>query len=136
MIRTLFHNDNEMFAQKCREQARHIKLNSLFNLLKDHIATDNRVIIISASSTYILNEVFKGMNVEIIGTTFLCDSGKIIKIERHPFYKEKLDSLIQYGVTEVDELYYDSSKDECLIPLCKKWNKVRNGLIIKTESSK
>ena len=136
MIRALFHNDNDLFAGKCREQAGNLKLNPLFNLVKEYLAVGNRVVILSASSIYLLNEVFKGMNVEIIGTTFLCDSGKIIKIEQHPFYKEKLDSLVLHGVTDVDELFYDSSRDECLIPLCKKWNKVKKGHIVKTEFSK
>ena len=67
------------------------------------------------------------MTVEILGTTFKCKGGKIQGINQHPFYHEKVDTLVEHGIAEVDEAYFDSKWDECIKPLCNKWYKVKNG---------
>ena len=136
MIKLLFRSDEGVFAVRCQKQAGNIKLNPVFNKVSAHIEEGDRVIILSASSEYLLKEVFKGTNVGIIGTTFICDKGKIKRINQHPFGKEKYDLLIKQGITNVDEMYYDSHNDECLIPLCSRWNKVKDGVVIETKDRK
>ena len=132
MIKLLFQSDEAVFAKKCREQVKHLRLNPVFNKVNKYVEEGDRVIILSASSEYLLKEVFKGVEVEIIGTSFSCVDGKIKRICQHPFSNEKYDLLIKHGVSNVDEMFYDSHNDECLIPLCKKWNKVKDGVIIET----
>ncbi len=136
MIKLLFQSDEMVFAKKCHEQARNIKLNPVFNKVSEYVEDGNRVIILSASSEYLLKEVFEGINVEIIGTTFISDKGTIKSINQHPFGNEKYDLLIKQGITNVDEMYYDSHNDECLIPLCSRWNKVKDGVVIETKDRK
>lgn len=133
MIQLLFGSDNALFERKCREQAHTLLLSPLFDTLKELANTGERVIVLSASSIYLLEEVFKNLPaVEIIGTDFMCRGGKIQRIDKHPFSIEKYELLSKYGVGEIDEMFYDSPGDECLIPLCKKWHKVKDGVIIKT----
>ena len=88
------------------------------------------MIVLSASSEYFLQTVFNGVDVKILGTTFCCEGGKIKGIKQHPFYHEKVDTLVGYGIPVVDEAYFDSKWDECLKPLCRKWYKVKQGVII------
>ena len=132
MIKLLFQSDEAVFAKKCQEQAKHLSLNPVFNKVNKYVEEGDRVIILSASSEYLLKEVFKGVNVEILGTTFCSNNRKIQRINQHPFSNEKYDLLIKHGISNVDEMFYDSHNDECLIPLCKKWNKVKDGVIIET----
>lgn len=136
MVKLLFRSDEAVFADKCKRQARHLKLNPIFNKVSEYVEDGDRVIILSASSEYLLKEVFKGINVEIIGTTFSNDKGNIKCIIQHPFGKEKYDLLIKQGITSIDEMFYDSHNDECLIPLCNRWNKVKDGMIIETKERK
>jgi len=130
MLKLLFHSDEEVFAKASREQANSFRLNPVFGKVQEHIDGRDRVIVLSASSMYFLEEVFKGMKVELIGTTLDTSNGRIKGIERHPFYKEKVECLKNAGIKEVDEMYYDSRWDECLIPMCKVWHKVQNGEIV------
>lgn len=133
MIQLLFDSDCALFEKKCRVQAKTIRLTPVFDLLKKYVDARDRVIVLSASSVYLLEEVFKNLPaVEIIGTDFMCRGGKILRIDKHPFSIEKYELLLKYGVGEIDEMFYDSPGDECLIPLCKKWHKVKDGVIIKT----
>lgn len=130
MLKLLFHSDVERFATACREQAGRFKLNPVFGKVQEHIDGGDRVIVLSASSMYFLETVFKGMKVEIIGTSLKCADGRILGIDRHPFYYEKVECLKKMGITEMDEMYYDSKWDEVLIPMCKVSHKVKNGQII------
>lgn len=130
MLKLLFHSDVLAFAKASSEQAKSFKLNPVFSKVQEHLAMGDRVIVLSASSMYFLDEVFKGMNVELIGTTFMQENGRIQGIERHPFYYEKVECLKQMGICEVDEMYYDSKWDEVLIPMCKVSHKVVNGQIV------
>lgn len=130
MLILLFHSDLEEFANSSREQAKRFALNPVFTKVQEHIDRGDRVIILSASSMFFLETVFDGMNVELIGTTFKTSNDRIIGIERHPFYHEKVESLKKLGIKQVDEMYYDSKWDEMLIPMCKVSHKVVNGRII------
>lgn len=130
MIKVLFNSDLNLFKRKCIEQAKVLRLNPIFSRVVESITSGKKVIILSASSMFLLEEVFKEVDVEIIGTTFCCENNIIKKIDRHPFASEKFEVLTKYGIKEVEEMFYDSHNDECLIPLCNKWNKVKNGVII------
>lgn len=130
MLKLLFHSDVEAFASACREQAVRFQLNSVFGKVREHIDRGDRVIILSASSMYFLETIFKGINVEIVGTSLSSTDGRILGIDRHPFYHEKVEWLKKMGITVVDEMYYDSKWDEVLIPMCKECHKVKNGQII------
>ena len=63
-------------------------------------------------------------------TTLKASNGRILGIDRHPFYHEKVECLKQMGIEQVDEMYYDSKWDEVLIPMCKVSHKVENGQIL------
>lgn len=130
MIRLLFHSDERAFREACVEQAKCYNFSPIMEILKKDVSEGNRVIILSASSEYFLQTVFSGEDVEILGTTFDCEGGKIKSIKQHPFYNEKVDTLVGYGIPVVDETYYDSKWDECLKPLCRVWHKVKDGVEI------
>lgn len=132
MIKLLFHSDEVAFREACEKQALGYKMSPIMDYLKKDVEAGNRVIVLSASSECFLNAVFKGMAVEILGTTFICKGGKIVGINRHPFYHEKVDILVEHGIAEVDEAYFDSKWDECIKPLCLIWYRVKHGLIVET----
>jgi len=134
MIKLLFHSDEVAFREACEKQALGYRMSPIMDYLKKDVEAGNRVIVLSASSEYFLNAVFKGMALEILGTNFKCKGGKIVGINRHPFYHEKVDTLIEKGIAEVDEAYFDSKWDECIKPLCNKWYKVKNGEIVNTQN--
>lgn len=130
MIKLLFHSDETRFRLACERQAEGYKFSPVMEQLKKDVENGNRVIVLSASSVYFLKKVFYGMGVEILGTTFIVKEGKVLGISQHPFYTEKVDTLVEHGIIDVDEAYFDSKWDECLNPLCHKWHKVKNGVII------
>lgn len=130
MIKLLFHSDERAFREACVEQAKSYKFSPIMEKLKKDVSQGNRVIVLSASSEYFLQTVFADVKVEILGTTFNCDGGKIKGINQHPFYHEKVDTLVGYGISVADEAYFDSKWDECLKPICRKWYKVKQGVII------
>lgn len=132
MIRLLFHYDERAFRDACVEQAKSYKFSPIMEKLKKDVTEGNRVIVLSASSEYFLKTVFSGERVEILGTTFNCEEGKIRSIKQHPFYHEKVDTLAGYGIPEVDEAYFDSKWDDCLKPMCRVWHKVKNGIVVES----
>jgi len=132
MIKLLFHSDEMAFREACEKQAKGYRFSPIMDNLKKDVAEGNKVIVLSASSVYFLNVVFVGMDVEIFGATFKCKDGRIMRINQHPFYHEKVDTLVVHGIVAVDDMYYDSDWDQCLKPLCKHWNKVKNGVIVES----
>ena len=134
MIKLLFHSEEKRFQTACENQADGYKFTPIMDFLRKDVAEGNRVIVLSASSVYFLNKIFDGINVEILGTTLNLKDGKILGIDQHPFYYEKLDTLAGNGIGKVDEAYFDSKWDECLKPMCYKWHKVKNGEIIESGS--
>lgn len=132
MIKLLFHSDEKAFCEACVEQAKNYKFSPIMENLKNDLFLGNRVIVLSASSEYFLKTVFSGKDVEILGTTFNCEDGRIKCIKQHPFYHEKVETLVGCGVTVVDETYYDSKWDECLKTMCCVWHKVKNGIVVES----
>lgn len=132
MIKLLFHADEAAFREACEKQAKEYRFSPIMDNLKKDVAEGNKVIVLSASSEYFLNVVFDGMDVEILGATFNIKDGIIRGIKQHPFYHEKVDTLVGNGVSVVDEAYFDSKWDECLKPICRVWHKVKNGEIIES----
>ena len=129
LVKLLFHSDEKSFRDACVEQANNYKFSPIMENLKNNLSLGNRVIVLSASSEYFLKTVFSGDKVEILGTTFNCEGEKIKSIKQHPFYHEKVDTLFGYGVSVVDEAYFDSKWDDCLKPLCRVWHKVKDGVV-------
>lgn len=132
MIKLLFHSDERAFCDACVEQAKGYMFSPILELLKKDVQDGNRVIVLSASSEYFLKTVFSGEDVEILGTTFNCEEGKIRSIKQHPFYHEKVDTLVSYGVSIVDDAYFDSKWDDCLKPMCRVWHKVKDGVVVES----
>lgn len=132
MVKLLFHSDEKSFRDACVEQANNYKFSPIMENLKNDLSLGNRVIVLSASSEYFLKTVFENDKVEILGTTFNCEEGKISSIEQHPFYHEKVDTLVGYGIPVVDEAYFDSKWDDCLKPLCRVWHKVKDGVVVES----
>lgn len=132
MIKLLFDADEAAFREACEKQAKEYRFSPIMDSLKKDVTEGNKVIVLSASSEYFLKDVFAGMDVEILGTTFNCKGGKILSINQHPFYYEKVETLVGYGVSVVDVAYFDSKWDDCLKPMCRKWYKVYNGEIIES----
>lgn len=130
MIYLLFHSDEQRFKAACEKQAIGYVFSPIMELLKKDVTSGNRVIVLSASSVFFLNKIFCDINVEILGTTFNVKEGMIQGINQHPFYNDKVDTLVGYGIGEVDEAYFDSKWDNCLKPMCHKWHKVKNGVIV------
>ena len=130
MIKLLFHSDEKRFKLACEKLSEGYIFSPIMQLLKKDIESGNRVIVLSASSVYFLDKVFKDMDVEILGTTFQVQNGKIKRINQHPFYHEKVCALVEHGIKEVDEAYFDSRWDDCLKPMCIRWHKVKNGVIV------
>lgn len=136
MIKLLFHSDERAFREACVEQAKCYIFSPIMEMLKKDVSEGNRVIVLSASSEYFLKTVFDDDKVEILGTTFNCEEGKIRSIKQHPFYHEKVDTLVGYGVPIADEAYFDSKWDDCLKPMCRVWHKVKNGVVIESGTNK
>lgn len=132
MIKLLFHSDERAFLDACVEQAKNYKFSPIMEMLKKDASEGNRVIVLSASSKYFLQTVFSGKDVEILGTTFNTEGGKIKSIKQHPFYHEKVDTLVGYGIPVADVAYFDSKWDECLKPMCRKWYKVKDGKVVES----
>ena len=132
MIKLLFHADEAAFREACEKQTKEYRFSPIMDNLKKDVVEGNRVIVLSASSVYFLRTVFAKMNIEILGTEFNCKGGKIIEIKQHPFWYEKVDTLMEHEIAEIDEAYFDSKWDACLKPLCKQWHRVKNGEIIES----
>lgn len=132
MIKLLFRSDEQKFREACESQAQGYKVSPIMDFLKKDIVDGKRVIVLSASSEYFMNTIFMGMDIELWGTTLDCKDGIVLGIKQHPFYYEKVDTLVSHGVNVVDESYFDSKWDECLKPMCRKWFKVKNGEIIES----
>jgi HAD superfamily phosphoserine phosphatase-like hydrolase len=130
MLKLLFNSNLTKFKIASKNQATSFKLNPIFNKVDNHVKSGDQVIILSASSMYFLEDIFKDLNVKLLGTTIKSDGNFIRGIDRHPFYVEKVKCLQSIGITHVDEMYYDSEWDECLIPMCNEWHKVKDGVIV------
>lgn len=136
MVKLLFHSDEKAFRDACVEQARGYVFSPIMEMLKKDVSDGCRVIILSASSEYFLKTIFDNDKVEILGTSFNCEEGKIRNIKQHPFYHEKVDTLVDYGVPVVDEAYFDSKWDDCLTPMCRVWHKVKDGVVVESGTNK
>ena len=132
MIKLLFHSDETAFREACEKQAKDYRFSPIIELLKKDVSDGCRVIVLSASSEYFLKTVFVEDQIEILGTTFNCEDGKIKGIKQHPFYHEKVDTLIGNGIPVVDEAYFDSKWDDCLKALCRVWHKVKDGVVVES----
>lgn len=132
MIKLLFESNEELFSKACRDQVKHLRFSPIMAKLTEYLNEKDRVIVLSASSIYLLREVFANNNVEILGSEFDVVSGKIIGFRQHPFDEEKLQVLSKYGISKVDEAYFDSRHDDCLKSISQRWYRVKNGMIVES----
>ena len=133
MINILFKSDNERFKEACIEQASKIKLTPIMDILREHVSKHNRVIVLSASSKYLLEAVFDNYKVEILGSEFLVENGKIIRFTQHPYDTNKIDTLKNHNITYIDDEYFDSSHDQCLKAIARNWHRVKDGKIVESK---
>lgn len=106
--------------------ASRIELNPLNDKVVGVLNNGNEVIILSASPEIYLKELYP--QCQVIGMQIKVNNG--IQITQHPYGDEKIKCLLNRGVTEIDEMYYDSESDESLLPICKKSYKVKNGIVV------
>lgn len=128
MFNLLFNSDISMIDLACKQLK--LRFTPIMDTLYQRIQSKDNVIILSATLENYLNVLFSTSQINIIGTTIRLNNGRIT-IENHPSGINKLEILKSMGVNNIDEMYYDSSSDECLIPISEKWYKVKNGIIIK-----
>lgn len=130
-IKMLVPRKKDAMMSLFKKFSREIKLAETIKIFNERVKEGNRVIVLSASPIYYLQEIFP--NTETIGTIFEFDSNMMYcSIIAHPYGKDKYNELVKKGIVSIDEMYYDSKSDEELFPLCKIAHKVRNGKIIKT----
>lgn len=133
MIKVLFHNDEESFIRACHRYADERDLNPIYNIFIEYSKTDARVIVLSASAQYFLEYLLREVNnVEIIGSTFSVREGVIEGMVRHPSGKNKRKIMDDMGILVIDECYYDSKSDECLLPISKSYYRIKNGKVIES----
>lgn len=129
-IRMLAPKKKDEMLALFREFSKKIVFADTIKILNKRIEEGNRVIVLSASPVYYLQEIFN--KIEIIGTTFEFNSNMTFKgIDKHPYGRDKYNALIEYGICSIDEMFYDSKSDEVLFTLCKSAYKVKKGLVIK-----
>lgn len=110
-----------------------IELSETTDILNKNIEDGNKVIILSASPIYYIQELFP--TIDVIGTTFTYDlDEKFCKFATHPYGEEKLSTILAYGYDTIDEMYYDSKSDEVLFAICKTAYKIVSGKIVKTKT--
>lgn len=104
-----------------------IKLNTIADTI-DVKFNNNKIIILSAAPEELLMSIFP--HYTIIGAKLIYKSNRFI-IKQHPYGDEKLSLLIKNGITLIDECYYDSISDECLLKISRRGFKIKNAKIIK-----
>lgn len=133
MIKALFQNNETSFIRACHRYAERKDLNPIYNTFIERSKTDARVVVLSASAQYFLEHILREVNdIEIIGTTFSVHGGVIDGIVRHPSGRNKRKILDDMGILVIDECYYDSKSDECLLPISKSYYRIKNGKIIES----
>lgn len=128
MLRFLFNSNKDRFDKACIDFAKSVEFTPVISKLRECILSGDRVILLSATYEKLLVYLFP--NIEIIGLKLDLCGNKIKGISQHPYSMEKYNLLIENNIVNIDFAYFDSKKDEVIIPLCKKWFKVVNGEII------
>ena len=128
MLNVLFSGNQTKLNSVFSDFAKHIQTNELGNLPNMKLAEGAKVIILSASPSEYIKMVYPGC--EVIGLEYEF-TNKHIKIIRHPYGEEKKRILLNIGISQVDEFYYDSKSDEAVLSIAVKGYKVIKGIIVK-----
>lgn len=127
MLRLLFGYNMVKMRSAFIDYAKRIQLNELGNLPNRKQLEGARVIILSASPSEYIKQVYPSC--EVVGLEISL-TNKSLNIMRHPYGEEKKSILINMGLNRIDEFYYDSKSDEAVLPIVIKEYKVNKGKII------
>lgn len=130
-LRLLFPHHISEYISVCQAFSSQIKLTPIVNQLRQALTEGDKIIILSASPREYIQLLFPEVKVYAMETK-VDSSGKILGINQHPYGQDKLNVLIENGITHIDEMFYDSHSDEVLISLCDVWHKVNDGIIVHT----
>lgn len=122
----LLPKDKDVISDLFKIFVKHIRLCPVNKNVEVALKDADRVIILSASPEDYLKILYP--RCEVIGLRYEILKG--VKITQHPFGDEKLRLLKEKGIDTVDEFYYDSRSDEAVFPICKKVNRIKNGVIV------
>lgn len=128
MLNVLFRGNQTMMQLAFSDFAKHIQTNGLCDLPNTKLAEGYRVIILSASPTEYIKMVYP--KCEVIGLEYVVTNNEI-KVTRHPYGEEKKKILLNMGIKQIDEFYYDSKSDEAVLPIAVEGYKVNQGIIIR-----
>lgn len=128
MLNILFRGNQTKMQLAFSDFAKHIQTNELCDLPNKKLAEDNRVIILSASPTEYIKMVYPGC--EVIGLEYEVTNKKL-KVTRHPYGEEKRRILLNMGIKQIDEFFYDSKSDEAVLPIVVEGFKVKQGIIVR-----
>lgn len=127
LLNVLFRGNQTKMQLAFCDFAMHIQTNELGNLPNLKLAEGARVIILSASPTEYIKMVYP--HCEVIGLEYEVTNNEI-KVTRHPYGEEKKRSLLNMGIKQIDEFYYDSKSDEAVLSLAVEGYKVNRGIIV------
>lgn len=128
MLNILFRGNQTKIQLAFSDFAMHIQPNGLCDLPNTKLAEGYRVIILSASPTEYIKMVYP--KCEVIGLEYVVTNNEI-KVTRHPYGEEKKKILLNMGIKQIDEFYYDSKSDEAVLSIAVKGYKVIKGIIVK-----
>lgn len=124
MLRLLFGYNMVKMRSAFIDYAKRIQLNELGNLPNRKQLEGARVIILSASPSEYIKQVYPSC--EVVGLEISL-TNKSLNVMRHPYGEEKKSILINMGLNRIDEFYYDSKSDEAVLPIVIKKYKVNKG---------
>lgn len=127
MLKLLFGCNMVKMQTAFVDYAEHIQLNELGNLPNRKQVEGARVIILSASPSEYIKQVYP--RCEVVGLEYVL-TRESLTVTRHPYGEEKKRILIDMGLEQIDEFYYDSKSDEAVLPIAIKGYKVKQGKFI------
>ena len=127
MLRLLFGYNMVKMRSAFIDYAKRIQLNELGNLPNRKQLEGDRVIILSASPSEYIKQVYP--KCEVVGLEYVL-TRESLTVTRHPYGEEKKRILIDMGLEQIDEFYYDSKSDEAVLTIVIKEYKVNKGKIL------
>ena len=119
-----------------------VKTNNLREMISKKIKTDNFTIqkilhksidARNKSNVFYVYDVLVNTNEKIRFNEDILEpnfTNNEIKVTRHPYGEEKKRSLLNMGIKQIDEFYYDSKSDEAVLSLAVEGYKVNRGIIV------
>jgi len=117
-----------IIEDKSREYAKNIKLNNIYYEHFLNTPRENRIIA-SASFEIYLKEIFPSD--KIYGSQLSYENGKIKGLEKNMFGREKMEKLLESGITKINTVYTDSYSDLPIMEMAEKVFLIKNNRIKK-----